>query len=100
MVGLTAGGGRSLECGDSKMLGTVVDLLVTAVGSYKVMLKRHQISTHAFLIDPAMWRSSVLRPFSRTLLSSAGDSEKHFVVGEYSLKHMNFSADGMITGLS
>jgi hypothetical protein len=100
IAGFTSAAGRNREIGDSKTLVNVVDLLVTAFGSYKVVLNRHQISTHAFLIDPAMWRSSVLRPFSRTLLSSAGDSEKHFVVGEYSLKHMNFSADGMITGLS
>ena len=47
-----------------------------------------------------MWRTLVLRPVTRTLLSKTGDSDKHFVVGEMSLKHMNFSADGMITGLS
>jgi hypothetical protein len=37
------------------------------------------MTTHAFLLDPSMWRAAVLRPFSRTLLAKTGDSEKHFV---------------------
>ena len=37
------------------------------------------LQTSAFLLDPTMWRSAVLRPFSRTLLAKTGDSEKHFV---------------------
>ena len=100
VAGFAASSGRNREFAQGRTLVNVIDLFVSPYGEYKVVLNRHQLTTHAFLIDPAMWRSSVLRPFSRTLLSSAGDSEKHFVVGEYSLKHMNFSADGMITGLS
>jgi hypothetical protein len=57
-------------------------------------------TTHALLIDPSMWRSAVLRPFSRTLLGKTSDGDTHAVVGEYSLKHMNYGADGMISGLS
>jgi len=78
----------------------VIDLYVSPYGEYKVVLNRHQLTTHAFLIDPTMWRSCTLRPFSRTLLAKNGDSDKHFIVGEMSLKHMNFGADHMITGLS
>jgi len=100
VAGFSAASGRNREIAQGRNLVNVTDLYVSPYGEYKVVLNRHQITTHAFLIDPAMWRSCVLRPFSRTLLASAGDSEKHFVVGEYSLKHMNYSADGMITGLS
>ena len=98
--GFAAASGRNREIAQGRNLVNVIDLYVSPYGEYKVVLNRHQLTTHAFLIDPAMWRSCVLRPFSRTLLASAGDSEKHFVVGEYSLKHMNYAADGMITGLS
>lgn len=100
VAGFAASSGRNREFAQGRTLVNVIDLFVSPYGEYKVVLNRHQATTHAFLIDPAMWRSSVLRPFSRTLLSTTGDSEKHFVVGEYSLKHMNFSADGMISGLS
>ena len=100
VAGFAAASGRNREFAQTKTLVNVIDLIVSPYGEYKVTLNRHQLSTHAFLIDPAMWRSTVLRPFSRTLLAKNGDSDKHFIVGEYSLKHMNFGADGMITGLS
>jgi len=100
VAGFAAASGRNREFAQTKTLVNVIDLLVTPYGEYKVTLNRHQLTTHAFLIDPSMWRSCVLRPFSRTLLSKTGDSDKHFVVGEYSLKHMNYADGGMITGLS
>lgn len=100
VANFAAASGRNREIQQGRNLVNVIDLYVSPYGEYKVVLNRHQLTTHAFLIDPSMWRSCVLRPFSRTLLSSAGDSEKHFVVGEYSLKHMNYADGGMITGLS
>lgn len=95
-----ASSGRNREFAQTRELVNVIDLYVSPYGEYKVVLNRHQLTTHAFLIDPSMFRACVLRPFTRTLLAKDGDSDKHFVVGEYSLKHMNYSDSGMITGLS
>jgi hypothetical protein len=64
------------------------------------LINRNQLSTHAFLIDPSMFKQCVLRPFTRTLLAKNGDADTHFCVGEVSVKHSNFSDSGMITGLS
>ena len=100
VANFAAASGRNREFASTKSLVNVIDLYVSPYGEYKVVLNRHQLTTHAFLIDPAMWRSCTLRPFSRTLLAKNGDSDKHFIVGEMSLKHMNFAADHMITGLS
>ena len=101
VAGFTAASGRNRTFNDqTTQLTAVVDILVNPFGTLNVVLNRHQLTTHAFLLDPTMWRTLVLRPVTRTLLSKTGDSDKHFVVGEMSLKHMNFSADGMITGLS
>jgi len=47
-----------------------------------------------------MFRSCVLRPFTRTLLAKDSDGDRHAIVGEYSLKHMSYGDSGMITGLS
>jgi len=69
-------------------------------GEYKVVLNRHQLTTHLFLIDPSMFKTAVLRPFTRTLLAKNGDSDRHYVVGEMSVKHSSFADSGMITGLS
>ena len=100
VANFAAASGRNREIAQGRNLVNVIDLYVSPYGEYKVVLNRHQLSTHAFLIDPSMWRSCVLRPFSRTLLAKNGDSDKHFIVGEYSLKHMNYADGGMITGLS
>jgi len=100
VAGFAAASGRNREIQQSKSLVNAVDLYVSPYGEYKVVLNRHQLTTHAFLVDPAMFKSTVLRPFSRKLLSVTGDSDKHQIVGEYSLKHSNFSDSGMITGLS
>ena len=101
VAGFTGAAGRYRNfVDDQKTLTNVIDLYVSPYGEYKVTLNRHQMTTHAFLLDPTMWRSAVLRPFSRTLLARTGDSEKHFVVGEYGLMHMNPKASGQINGLS
>ena len=100
VAGFAAASGRNREIQQSKSLVNAVDLYVSPYGEYKVVLNRHQLTTHAFLVDPAMFKSTVLRPFSRKLLSVTGDSDKHQIVGEYSLKHSNFADSGMITGLS
>lgn len=80
IAGFTGASGRYRNFNDAqKTLTNVIDLYVSPYGEYKVVLNRHQMTDHAFLLDPSMWRSAVLRPFSRTLLAKTGDSEKHFV---------------------
>lgn len=101
VAGFTGSSGRTRNFNDqTKTLTNVVDVMVNPYGTLKVVLNRHQLTTHAFLLDPTMWRSAVLRPFSRTLLAKNGDSDRHFVVGEYGLMHLNNKASGMMTGLS
>lgn len=101
IASMTGSSGRQRTFNDDvTTLVNAVDIMVNPYGTLKVVLNRHQLTTHAFLLDPTMWRTCVLRPFSRTLLSKTGDSDKHFVVGELGLKHMNQSASGMLTGLS
>lgn len=101
VAGFTGASGRYRNFNDAqKTLTNVIDLYVSPYGEYKVVLNRHQMTDHAFLLDPAMWRSAVLRPFSRTLLAKTGDSEKHFIVGEYGLMHMNPKGSGMINALT
>jgi len=92
--------GRNREIQDSKTLVNAIELLVTPFGEYRVVINRHQASTHAFLLDPTMWCTTTLRPFSRTLLAKDGDSDSHLIVGEVGLKHKSFADGGMISGLS
>jgi hypothetical protein len=101
VAGFTAAAGRSREINDgNKTLVNAIDLYVSPYGEYRVILNRHLESSHALLIDPTMFRSCVLRPFTRTLLAKLQDGDRHAIVGEYSLKHMSYSDSGMITDLS
>ena len=101
LAGFTGSAGRQRNFNDkTTTLTHVVDLYVSPFGQYKTVLNRHQMSTHLFLLDPNMWRTAVLRPFSRTALAVQGDSHRHMVVGEIGLMHKNPLGSGMITGLS
>jgi hypothetical protein len=84
----------------SKTLVNSVEVYISPFGQLKVLLNRFLKSDHALMYDPDMWRKATLRPWSRTMLAKDGDNEKHLIVGEYSLKHMNFKGSGKITNLT
>jgi len=101
IAGFTGAAGRTREFNDgNKTLTNAVNLYVSPFGEYKVVLNRHQMTTHAFLLDPSMWRTASLRPFSRTLLAKTGDSDTHMVVGELGLMHKNPLGSGQIDALT
>ena len=101
LADMTGAAGRTRNFNDgTQTLVNAVNIYVGPFGEYKVVMNRVQLSTHAFLLDPGMWRQAVLRPFTRTLLGKTSDGDTHAVVGEMSLKHMTYHADGMIHGLS
>lgn len=99
VAGFSASSGRNREIADSKTLVNAIDLYVSPYGEYKVVLNRHMKTDTALLIDPSMFRTCVLRPITRELLAKNGDSDRHFVVGEMSVKHMNFGDSVKITNL-
>lgn len=91
---------RTFDGGTEKALVNVVDLYVSPFGEQKVVLNRWIKSTEALIYDPSNWSLAVLRPWTRELLAKTGDSDRHLMVGEYSLKHKNFKASARITNLS
>ena len=99
VAGFTASSGRNREIAQGKTLVNAVDLYVSPFGEYRVILNRHLKSDTALLLDPSMFRTCVLRPFTRELLSKTGDSDKHFILGEYSVKHMAHSDSVKIINL-
>lgn len=100
VAGFASGSSKTRDFGQDKTLTNAIEVLVTPFGTIRVLINRNQLSTHAFLIDPSMFKQAVLRPFTRTLLAKNGDADTHFVVGEVSVKHSNFGDSGKITGLS
>jgi len=100
VAGFSASSGRNREIAQGKTLVNAIDLYVSPYGEYRVILNRHLEATHALLIDPSMFKTCTLRPFTRTLLAKDGDSDKHFVVGEMSVKHMNHGDSVQINALT
>lgn len=100
IAGFAAASGRTRDFDTGTKVVNVVDLYVSPFGTQKVVLNRFMKADSALLFDPANWKKAVLRPFSRTLLAKTGDADRHFIVGEFGLKHVNYKASGAITGLT
>lgn len=103
VANFAAATGRNREIRQERKIVNVVDFYISPFSGedgYKVVVNRWNLSTHAFLIDPTMFRVNVLDPFQREVLAKTGDAQRHMIVGEYSCSHKNFADSGMITGLS
>lgn len=94
-----AGRNRTINDG-AKTVVNAVDLYVSPFGEQKVIINRFLKATEALIFKPEMWRLVTLRPFTRELLAKTGDSDRHFIVGEFSLKHMNAKGSARITNLT
>lgn len=99
VAGFATAAGRMRDFSTGKKVVMVVDLLVTPFGEYKVVLNRFIRTTDALLYDPDYWKLLSLRPWFRETLAKTGDSARVQLLGEYSLKHTNRDATGLITGL-
>lgn len=73
-----------------------VDLYVSPFGQVKVILNRFIRAQDTLIFEPDMWKLCVLRPWTRQTLAKTGDNTLMMLVGEYSLKHKNWGASGIV----
>ena len=97
-----AGRYREIENGTAadRTIVNAIDLYVSPFGEQKVIINRFMKADKALVFSPDYWRLATLRPFTRELLAKTGDADKHLIVGELSLKHLNYKATGVITNLT
>lgn len=88
--------GRSRDFGSKKSIVNVVDLYVSPFGEQKVVLNRFLKTGDTLTFDPANWKKVTLRGWTRETLAKTGDALRMMLVGEFSLKHKNFKASGLI----
>lgn len=86
--------------GDPFKIVNSVKVYISPFGELKIVLNRFQKTTNAMTYDPDMWKLCILRNWSRTMLAKTGDNEMHNIVGEFSLKHLNQAATGLINALT
>lgn len=87
---------RSRDIGNEKKLVNAVNVYVSPFGEVKVVLNRFQVNTDYLFFNPSDWKLCVLRGWERVPLAKVGDSERHMLVGEYSLKHVNVKASAIV----
>lgn len=95
----SAGRNRTINDGGTTIVNAV-NLYISPYGEQKVVINRFMKADSALVYDSANWKQVTLRPWTRELLAKTGDSDRHMIVGEFSLKHTNFSASGAIKGLT
>lgn len=95
------GRSRYLDANGSKAktIVNVVDTYITPFGELKMVINRFQRTADCLIYDADMWKKFTLRNWFRTTLAQTGDATPVSITGEFSLKHRNFAASGLITGL-
>lgn len=91
---------RMRDFGTGQRVVNSVDVYVSPWGELRVVKNRFINTGFALMYDPENWRKLTLRPWTRTMLAKTGDNEMHMLVGEFSLKHVNFKASGTIENLT
>jgi hypothetical protein len=83
-----------------KTLTNSIDVYDSPFGKISVVINRFLKSTDALIFEGAMWKKLVLRNWFRETLAKTGDSTNVQILGEFSLKHANYLASGLITNLT
>lgn len=91
---------RKRDFGTGTKVVNVVDVYASPFGTVRVVLNRFLLATAALTYDPMNWKLAVLRDWFRTPLAIVGDAVRHQIVGEFSLKHNNQSASGLIEAIT
>jgi len=84
----------------AKTIVNSVDVYESDFGDLRVVMNRFQLVSTALVFEPSMWKKLVLRNWFRETLAKTGDSTNVQIVGEFSLKHRNFKASGLISNLT
>ena len=76
------------------------DVYLSDFGTLSVVPDRFLDDEVALVLDPTMFSVAYLRPFKQTELAKTGDSTKHQMLTELTLKVKNEASSAMITGLT
>jgi hypothetical protein len=94
-VAAVAARSRSLS-GETTTVVNNVERYKSPYGTLNIVVNRFLRAKDSLMFEPDMWKKMVFRPWTRTTLAKTGDSTKIQMLGEFSLKHRNFKASGVI----
>ncbi len=84
---------------EKKILG-VANLYASDFGDLTVIPNRFSRERSAFVLDPEYVAISYLRPIQRRNLAVTGDSDRKFMLAEYTLEMRNEAAHGVIADIN
>jgi hypothetical protein len=87
---------RSRDIGNATSIVNNVEIYKSPFGTLKVVLNRFLRAKDTLVFEPDMWKLMVFRNWQRQTLAKTGDATKIQMLGEFSLKHKNFKASGVI----
>lgn len=96
IAGWAAASGRTRDFSTGTKLVNAVNILVTSFGTVEVVVDRFLAAGDTIVYNPDNFKLLTLRDWTRETLAKTGDSVKMMLVGEYSLKHVNYLASGLI----
>lgn len=93
--------GRTLQImQDDRKLVNTVDIYMGSFGEQKVVKNRYMKSDRALLYKPENWSLGVLRDWNTTELAKDGDRNRTMLLGEFTIKHKNYSSSAQIKGIT
>ncbi len=90
------GGSTRFDIGEDKSLTAAIDIYRSDFGDLRVVPDRFSRDRDCFVLDQSMWSLAYLRPFRQMRLAKTGDTERRFIIAEYTLRSNQEAASGVV----
>ena len=97
--GFTGNNTRIQDTGDAK-LQSAIDLYGSDFGTHRVVPNKFTRDRDLHVLTSDLWAIAYLRPMQTIDLAKTGDSEKGFVLAEYTLESRNEAGSGVVADLT
>lgn len=97
--GFTGNNTRIQDTSDAK-LNSAIDLYVSDFGEHRVIPNKFSRDRDLHLLTTDLWAVAYLRPMQTIDLAKTGDSEKGFVLAEYTLESRNEAGSAVVADLT
>lgn len=97
--GFTGNNTRMQDTGDG-VLKSAIDIYESDFGEHKIIPNKFSRDRDLHLLTTDLWAIAYLRPMQTIDLAKTGDSEKGFVLAEYSLESRNEAGSAIVADLT
>ena len=91
---------RNVAAGQQADIVAAADVYVSSYGSHKVVVSRYMRGSVVLCLDMNTWGIAWLDPIQSIAIPKTGDSEKHMLIGEWTLVAKSPTANTKLTGMN